>query len=78
MAYWHALYDLRRAVSTPDCDDTAEVMARRRFVFGLLAELAPNSREEAVAVLRYLIAEGHMDGTEAEAILLTLIGSSTI
>jgi hypothetical protein len=72
--YWRALYRLRHAVDRECGDGHPEVHARERFVFGLLARRRPRSKDEAVAVFRYLVANERMDDTETEAILLNVIG----
>jgi hypothetical protein len=71
--YWLALYRLRHAVDR-DCGDSPPAAhARERFVLSLLARRRPCSKDEAVAVFRYLVAE-RMDDKETEAILLNLVG----
>jgi len=71
--YWHELYWLRQA--SGDCGDGApEASARDWFMFGLLAEIRPRDKAEALAVFRYLVASDRDDMPEAEAILRNLIG----
>lgn len=53
-----------------------EGAARDWFVFGMLAEIRPRTKEEAVAVLRYLGEEERMDMQETNAILMNLVGGA--
>lgn len=43
-------------------------------MFGLLAQIRPRDKAEALAVFRYLIASELDDMAESEAILFNLIG----
>jgi hypothetical protein len=72
--YWSRLYWLRNAVDHYASDGPAESTARDWFVFGLLAEIRPRDKAEALAVFRYLVASDRNDMEEAEAILCNLIG----
>jgi hypothetical protein len=72
--YWSQLYWLRDAVDHYASDGPVESTARDWFVFGLLAEIRPRDKAEALAVFRYLIASDRDDMPEAEAILCNLIG----
>ncbi|WP_224792040.1 hypothetical protein [Pseudomonas fluorescens] len=72
--YWKQLYWLRNAVDNHSSDGPPEASARDWFVFGLLAEIRPRDKVEALAVFRYLIASDRDDMPEAEAILCNLIG----
>ena len=72
--YWHQLYWLRDAADHYASDGPAESTAREWFVFGLLAEIRPRDKAEALAVFRYLVASDRDDMPEAEAILCNLIG----
>ena len=72
--YWDQLYRLRNAVDRDASDGPVESTARDWFVFGLLAEIRPRDKAEALAVFRYLIASERDDMAEAEAILCNLIG----
>lgn len=74
--YWHELYRLRCAFcnSSIDAEGSQEACAREHFVFSLLAEIRPRQREEAKAVLRYLITGDRRDMADAEGILENLIG----
>lgn len=72
--YWNHLYQLRNAVDRDASDGPAESTARDWFVFGLLAEIRPRDKAEALAVFRYLVASDRDDMAESEAILCNLIG----
>ncbi len=72
--YWSHLYSLRRAADRNFFDDLAEVEARSSFVFAHMAEIRPRDRNEAKAVLRYLIENQCKDWTNADAVLENLIG----
>lgn len=76
LRFWSDLYWLRAAVCF-DCGDPApEGSARGWFVFGMLAEIRPRTKEEAVAVLRFMVEEERMDMQETDAILMNLVGGS--
>jgi hypothetical protein len=72
--YWRQLYWLRHAVDRDCADPAPEASSRDWFVFGLLAEIRPRDKAEALAVFRYLIASERDDLEESEAILCNLIG----
>lgn len=72
--YWHRLYWLRNAVDIYASDGAPEANERERFVFGLLAQIRPRDKAEALAVLRYLHDHQRKDASEADAILANLIG----
>ncbi|SER19061.1 hypothetical protein SAMN04244573_03060 [Azotobacter beijerinckii] len=72
--YWRQLYWLRNAVDRDCSEGPPQAYARERFVFGLLAEMRPRNRDEAKAVLRYLIEHQQIDGADGDAILENLIG----
>ncbi|MNS10198.1 hypothetical protein D3C72_417100 [compost metagenome] len=75
LAYWDDLYRLRRACDTSGYyESSMETWAREAFVFGLLAELRPRSREEARATLRYLMSSERKDWPETDRICNNLIG----
>lgn len=74
LGYWDQLYRLRNAVDRDASDGPAEATAREWFVFGLLAQIRPRDKAEALAVFRYLIASQRDDMAESEAILCNLIG----
>ncbi|MDD2028772.1 MULTISPECIES: hypothetical protein [Pseudomonas] len=72
--YWDHLYRLRHAVDRDTSDGPPDATARDWFVFGLLAQIRPRDKAEALAVFRYLIASQRDDMAESEAILCNLIG----
>lgn len=74
LGYWDQLYRLRNAVDRDVSDGPAEATAREWFVFGLLAQIRPRDKAEALAVFRYLITSQRDDMAESEAILCNLIG----
>lgn len=74
LAFWSDLYRLRAAVHFDCADPAPEGCARDWFVFGMLAEIRPRAKEEAVAVLRYMSEEDRMGMRETDAILMNLVG----
>ncbi|WP_256816185.1 MULTISPECIES: sigma-70 region 4 domain-containing protein [Pseudomonas] len=74
LGYWDQLYRLRNAVDRDASDGPAEATAREWFVFGLLAQIRPRDKAEALTVFRHLIASERDDMAESEAILCNLIG----
>lgn len=74
LGYWDHLYRLRNAVDRDASDGPPEATARDWFVFGLLAQIRPRDKTEALAVFRYLVASQRDDMAESEAILCNLIG----
>lgn len=74
LGYWDQLYRLRNAVDRDASDGPAEATAREWFVFGLLAQIRPRDKSEALTVFRYLIASERDDMAESEAIVFNLIG----
>ena len=74
LGYWDHLYRLRNAVDRDASDGPPEATARDWFVFGLLAQIRPRKKTEALAVFRYLVASQRDDMPESEAILCNLIG----
>lgn len=74
LGYWDQLYRLRHAVDRDASDGPAEASARDWFAFGLLAEIRPRDKAEALAVFRYMVASERDNMPEAEAILCNLIG----
>lgn len=72
--YWDHLYRMRNAVNRDASDGPAEATAREWFVFGLLAQIRPRDKAEALTVLRYLVASERDDMAESEEILCNLIG----
>ena len=75
LAYWNDLYRLRHA--SDGGDQGPEAYARERFVFRSLATIRPKTKDEAIAVFRYLADSDRMDDTETESILLNLIGDTS-
>lgn len=76
LCFWSDLYRLRETECLHGGDPVPEGAARDWFVFGMLAEIRPRTKEEAVAVLRYLGEEGRMDMQETNAILMNLVGGA--
>ncbi|WP_459206716.1 hypothetical protein ACSMEV_20310 [Pseudomonas sp. MLB6B] len=72
--YWDHLYRLRNAVDRDASDGPPDATARDWFVFGLLTQIRPRDKSEALAVFRYLIASQRDDMAESEAIVCNLIG----
>ena len=75
LAYWSALYWLRNAFEP--MDNGAEATARSWFVFRSLARIRARTKDEAIAVFRYLADDEQINNTETEAILLNLIGNTS-
>lgn len=70
VAYWDDLYRLHRACDTSgNYENRMKSSARDWFIFGLLAELRPRTREEAKDTLRYLMDSDRQGMPEAEQIL---------
>lgn len=72
LGYWHDLYSPRHG-----CDggeQGQEACARETFEFRCLAHIRPRTKDEAIAVFRYLAEEKYMDRRETESILFNLIG----
>lgn len=74
--FWSDLYGLRAAVCHDCGDPLPEGAARDWFVFGMLAEIRPRTKEESVAVLRFMVEENRMDMRETDAILMNLVGGA--
>jgi len=74
LEYWNQLYWLRHAVERDGSDPAPEASARGSFVFELLARIRPRSREEAKAVLRYLVAGDRGDADATDQIMENLLG----
>lgn len=69
--FWNDLYWLKMAA---DAGEPAhETYERGYFVFDLMAEIRPRSREEATAVLQYIIDNERKDDCSADAVLLNLV-----
>lgn len=74
LAYWNDLHYLRKACDTSsDYEHRMESSARDWFIFGLLAELRPRTREEAKNAFRYLMTSDRQDMPEVEQILENLV-----
>ncbi len=77
IVFWGGLYALRNAVDRDCSDSLPEAYAREQFVFRLLGRIRPRSKDEALAVLRWMLEnkQNNMDrGDDTDAILLNLIG----
>lgn len=77
LRFWSDLYRLRAAVCFDGSDPVPEGSARDWFVFGMLAEIRPRTKEEAVSVLRFIVEERRMDMREMDAILMNLVGGAS-
>ena len=64
---------LRNAVNRDASEPVPEASARDSFVFGLLAEIRPRGRDEAMAIFHYMSDGNRMSMTETESILANLI-----
>ncbi len=73
LVFWSALYSLRHAATTDCGDSLPEVNAREDFVFGLMAQIRPRTKAEAVAVFRVMADGDRMGWVGSEEILLNLI-----
>lgn len=76
LRFWSDLYRLRSAVCFEGSDPVAEGTARDWFVFGMLAEIRPRTKEEAIEVLRFMVESERMGMRETDAILMNLVGGS--
>ncbi|MEA9997206.1 MULTISPECIES: hypothetical protein [unclassified Pseudomonas] len=75
LAYWRDLYWLRHSVDRDGGDSVHEASARDWFVFEMLAEIRPRTKEEAKAVLRYMIKGDRGDSRkDLERVMDNLIG----
>lgn len=70
-AYWDDLYALRSPFGSGDAP--AYSYAHDSFCFGLMAKLAPRSKDEALAVFDYMEERDGTDRMEGPAILRNLI-----
>ena len=73
LEYWDRLYKMRAAVDGVG-DPAAESTERERFTFRRLAHTRAKTKDEAIAVFRYLSDSDHMDDTETNDIFFNLIG----
>lgn len=71
LSFWDDLYRLKQAA---DGEPAQECYERGYFVFELMAQIRPRSREEARAVLQYIIDHERKDDRSADAILINLVG----
>lgn len=77
LAYWRELYWLRNSVDSHGSDGPNEAYARSSFTFRLLGRIRPRSKDEALTVLRWMLADkqNNMDrGKDTDAILFNLVG----
>lgn len=74
IAYWNDLYWLRHAAHKDAGDHWPEAQARDCFVFRCLSRIKPRTKQESIAVFRYLTEGEHLDDSEFEAIMLNLLG----
>jgi len=75
LAYWDHLASLRYAVGDTCAGDLPPAAsAREGFTFRRLARIRARTKDEAIAVFRYLAKSGRQDHDEANYILLNLIG----
>ncbi len=73
LAFWRELYWLRYATGGSG-DPAPEANARDDMVFRMLSQIRPRSKEESIAVFRYLAENECMGRPETDDILLNLIG----
>lgn len=71
LSFWDELYWLKQAVDAGE--PAQECYERGYFVFELMAQIRPRSREEATAVLQYIIDDERKDDEHADAILFNLV-----
>lgn len=74
LGYWHDLYLLREAHGVGD--PAREAYARKQYVFRSLGHIRAKTKQEAIAVFRYLADDDRMEDPETEGILLNLIGGA--
>ena len=75
IAYWNDLSSLRYSVESC-ADGPPEAYARRCFAFRMLGRIRPRSKDEALAVLRWMLEDKQNnmgEGDDNDAILLNLI-----
>lgn len=75
LGYWHEIYWLRNSQDT--WNPSQQASARECFAFWSLGQIRPRNKEEAIAVLRYMADQNCMDRSEANGILLNLVGCGT-
>lgn len=69
--FWNDLYWLKMAADAGE--PAQECYERGYFVFDLMAEIRPRSRDEATAVLQYIVDNERKDDEHADAILFNLV-----
>lgn len=69
--FWNDLYCLKMAADAGE--PAQECYEREHFVFELMAEIRPRSRDEATAVLQYIIDNERKDDCSADAVLFNLV-----
>lgn len=73
-AYWDDLCALRHAVDRYS-ESPPEAYARRCFAFRMMGRIRPRSKDEAMAVLRWMLDDKQNNmGSQSDSILLNLIG----
>lgn len=73
LKYWNDLYHLRNVKDSYASDGPPQAQAREWFVFGLMAEIPPQSLEESLSVRKHMIERGLEDMAESDAIIENLI-----
>lgn len=71
LEFWHQLYWLRDAAGAGE--SALAVYARDHFVFDLMTKIRPRNKDEAKAVLFYLLQHDRKDDRSANAILENLL-----
>lgn len=74
LSYWHELYCLRSSQGNEDLSPPG--YARKCFTFWSLGQIRPRTKEEAIAVFRYMADENAdaMDRKETNDIQLNQVG----
>ena len=75
LEYWNRLGELRHAVDHA-ADSEQAVYARERFVFSCLGKIRPRSKDEALKVLRWMLADkqNRFNDDQVDGVLPNLIG----
>ena len=71
LSFWDDLYWLKQAADAGE--PAQECYEREHFIFDLMADIRPRNREEATAVLQYIIDHERKDDRSADAILFNLV-----
>ena len=71
LSFWDDLYWLKMAADAGE--PAQETYERGYFVFDLMAEIRPRNREEATAVLQYIIDNERKDDRSTDAVLFNLV-----